>query len=171
MKKLLAVIALSVACVAGAQTVTTNSVDSVLGILDHTNLYFGAGMSYDLENSQPGAVVGLAYALDLPLVQDMLMPEVRFDFIQSSIYGVEGTLTIKPPRSIAGKWFVKPIAEVAIATAFSGAGTHNGTAIPIVGTGVMANVYKGWHAILGYEWWFQPDKTHEKILFAISHRL
>lgn len=157
----------------------TNTVDQVLGILSVTNLYIGAGVRYDTTAHKPFGVVGLAYALDLPVVQDTVMPELRLDTDGHETYGIQGTLTFKPPKSIAGKWPVKPIAEASVATGYNGLGPDNGKLVPIIGTGVQGRIYKTWYGIVGYEWWFYGSGgatpatrgTHNNFVFVLSKSL
>ncbi len=169
MKRIIALFGLIALCAFTAPAETTNIQSSIFDFVSHTNLYVGVAFLYDLEDHEPGAAVGLAYKLDLPLLQDALMPEVRLDCMRRRLWYIEGTLTLRPPT----RWLntpVYPIAEAGIMSSFAGGGTDNGSAVPITGLGIAFNISGRWGGMLGYEWRFYSEKTHDNIAAALTFR-
>jgi hypothetical protein len=120
---------------------------------DATNWFAAAYGIYDSDSQTAGGGVGLSYLLDLPVVQDTLMPTLRFDYVQSQIWMINGSMQLQLPRSIMGKFPVRPFAVAGVAVPFAGKGNENGDFVGIFGAGAAAFITKKFGVIGDVEYW------------------
>lgn len=153
MKKLLTVITLACGLALHAQTNTAPVSPAAGSLLDFigassTNWYGATYGIYDQQSKTGGAGVGLAYSL----ADQVIMPTVRLEYIDSQVWLVNGSLELRPPQKWLGRFPVRPFATGGVATPFSGKEGSNGDVVGLVGIGASTRLGERWGLIGAAEW-------------------
>ncbi len=108
-----------------------------------TNWYVAPYVIYDSGSQSTGGGLGLAYAL----AEGIVMPTLRMEYLDESIWLASGSLELRPPQKLLGKFPLTPFGVAGVKTAIGGKGADNGTAIGFAGFGAVAKIGKNWGII------------------------
>jgi hypothetical protein len=102
-----------------------------------------------------GAGLGIGFR-----VSEFVVPTLRLDYFDGTIWMPSASLQLQAPLKILGKWTVIPFAFGGLATPLSGKGVDNGSAVGIVGIGAAIRFGEKWDLIGDYEKWtgFSTDQ-------------
>lgn len=157
MKKLIAVIGITISLVMPAKAQDTNlpsgwgpAVDGVLNLLSQGSNFIVApyGIMWQSDKGNKfGGGVALAYKMS-----DFVVPSIRLDYLDGKVFMPSANLTLQAPITL-NKFVLVPFMFTGLATPLSGRQDENGTAVGIFGIGIAARVAAHWDILADYEKW------------------
>lgn len=103
----------------------------IVDFLSRSNLIGAVYGIYDQTSHKGGGGVALAYKMN-----EFVVPTLRIDYINSTIWNPSISLQLQVPITILGKWRAIPFAFDGLATVVSGKGKRNLEAENIAGVGL-----------------------------------